>query len=31
MARLGKGALVRVRGYEDLPDKMIQVVTKLLR
>ena len=31
MARLGKGALVRVRGYEDLPDKMMQVVTKLLR
>jgi Mg-chelatase subunit ChlD len=31
MARAGKGAVVRVSGYEDLPGKMLQVVTRLMR
>jgi len=31
MARLGKGCMVRVSGYDDLPRKMLQVVTRLLR
>ncbi len=31
MARVGNGAVVRVRGYEDLPAKMLHVVTRLLR
>jgi Mg-chelatase subunit ChlD len=31
MARLGKGTVVHVKGYEDLPQKMLQVVTRLMR
>ncbi len=31
MARLGKGDVVRVSGYDDLPGKMLQVVTQILR
>ena len=31
MARLGKGSVVRVSGYDDLPGKMLQVVTQILR
>jgi hypothetical protein len=31
MARAGRGAVVRVSGYEDLPRRMLQVVTRLLR
>jgi Mg-chelatase subunit ChlD len=31
MARLGKGSVVRVSGYDDLPGKMLQVVTRILR
>jgi hypothetical protein len=31
MARLGKGSVVRVSGYDDLPVKMLQVVTQILR
>jgi hypothetical protein len=31
MARLGRGSLVRVKGYEDLPSRMLEVTTRLLR
>jgi Mg-chelatase subunit ChlD len=31
MARVGNGSVVRVRGYDDLPPKMLHVVTRLLR
>ena len=31
MARAGSGAVVRVRGYDDLPATMLRVVTQLLR
>ena len=31
MARAGRGRLVRVRGYEDLPASMLRVVSELLR
>jgi hypothetical protein len=31
MARVGNGSAVSVGGYEDLPSKMLQVVTRLLR
>ena len=31
MARAGRGSVVRVSGYEDLPRRMLQVVTRLLR
>jgi len=31
MARVGNGSAVSVAGYEDLPSKMLQVVTRLLR
>ncbi|MGO9309175.1 MAG: vWA domain-containing protein [Spirochaetia bacterium] len=31
MARVGNGSVVRVKGYEDLPPKMLHVVTRLLR
>jgi uncharacterized protein with von Willebrand factor type A (vWA) domain len=30
MARVGRGGVVRVSGYEDLPAKMLQVVTRIL-
>ena len=31
MARAGRGSVVRVSGYDDLPARMLQVVTRLLR
>jgi Mg-chelatase subunit ChlD len=31
MARLGRGELVRVRGYADLPRTMLEVATRLMR
>ena len=31
MARLGRGSVVRVRGYDDLPSRMLEVTTRLLR
>ena len=31
MARLGRGSVVRVSGYEDLPSRMLHVITRLLR
>jgi Mg-chelatase subunit ChlD len=31
MARLGGGSVVRVSGYEDLPSRMLHVITRLLR
>jgi Mg-chelatase subunit ChlD len=31
LARLGRGSLVRVRGYADLPRTMLEVATRLLR
>jgi Ca-activated chloride channel family protein len=31
MARAARGSVVRVSGYEDLPSKMLQVVTRLMR
>ena len=30
MARVGHGEIVRVTGYEDLPARMLQVVTQIL-
>jgi Mg-chelatase subunit ChlD len=31
MARVGNGSVVRVKGYEDLPNRMLQVITNILR
>ena len=31
MARVGSGSVVRVSGYEDLPSRMLYVITRLLR
>lgn len=31
MARLGSGGVVRVSGYDDLPSRMLQVITRLMR
>ena len=31
MARAGKGDLVRVKGYGDLPRTMLEVATRLMR
>ena len=31
MARVGRGSVVRVSGYDDLPSRMLYVITRLLR